>query len=117
MVDCELQKIFTFHCIFVKRCVESDFLILLLYVHDILIVEQDTKKIASLKNVWSKSFAMKDLGPTKLILGMKISRDRKSKKIWVSQKRYTEKLVEKFKMQNVKPVSTSLAGHFKLNSQ
>lgn len=55
MVDCELQKIFTFHCIFVKRRVKSDFLILLLYVHDILIVEQDTKKIASLKNVWSKS--------------------------------------------------------------
>ena len=39
---------------------------------DILVVEQNTKKIASLKKVLGKSFAMKDLGPAKQILGMRI---------------------------------------------
>ena len=50
-----------------KRYDEGDFLILLLYVDDMLVVGQDAKKIASLKKFLSKSFAMKDLGPKKHI--------------------------------------------------
>ena len=34
----------------------------------------------------SKSFVMKDLGPTRRILGMKISGDRQNGKLWLSQK-------------------------------
>ena len=65
----------------------------------------------------NKFFAMKDLGPAKQILGMKISRDRKNKKLWLSQERYIEKLLERFNMHKAKPVSSPLAGHFKLSSQ
>ena len=65
------------HCVFVKRFDDDDFIILLLYVDDILIVDHDRKKIDKLKREMSKSFAMKDLGPTRHILGMKIFRDRK----------------------------------------
>ena len=64
------------HCVFMKRYTEGDFIILLLYVDDMLIVGNGTKRIALLKKALSKSFAMKDLGPAKQILGMKISRDR-----------------------------------------
>ena len=53
------------HCVFVKRYSKGDFLILLLYVDDMLVVGQDAKKIVSLKKALSKSFAMKDIGPTK----------------------------------------------------
>ena len=53
------------YCVFVKRYDEGDFLILLLYVDDMLVVGQNAKKIASLKKALSKSFAMKDLGPAK----------------------------------------------------
>ena len=54
-------------CVFVKRYSEGNFLILLLYVDDMLVVGQDAKKIVSLKKALSKSFAMKDLGPKKHI--------------------------------------------------
>ena len=37
------------HCVFVKRCDEGDFLILLLYEDDMPVVGQDTKKIGRLK--------------------------------------------------------------------
>ena len=37
-----------------------------------MIVGQDTNKIEKLKKELNKSFAMKDLGPAKQILGMKI---------------------------------------------
>lgn len=47
--------------VFVKKYVKSEFHTRLLYIADILIVEQDSKKINSLKNVLSKSFVMKDL--------------------------------------------------------
>ena len=105
------------HCVFVKRYSNDDFIILLLYVDDMLIIGHDTSKIAELKGELSKSFAMKDLGAAKKILGMKISRDRKNGKLWLSQEDYIEKVLEKFNMSKAKSVCSPLAGHFKLNSE
>uniref|UniRef100_A0A3Q7HM46 Reverse transcriptase Ty1/copia-type domain-containing protein n=1 Tax=Solanum lycopersicum TaxID=4081 RepID=A0A3Q7HM46_SOLLC len=51
---------------------DNNFIILLLYVDDMLIVGQDKELIAKLKKDLSKSFDMKDLGPAQQILGMKI---------------------------------------------
>ena len=86
------------HCVFVKYFAENYFIILLLYVDDMLIVGRNVGEIKRLKKELSKSFSMKDLGPAKQILGMKISRDRKNGKIWLSQKRYIEKVLKRFKM-------------------
>ena len=60
---------------------------------------------------------MKDLGSTKKMLGMSITRDRKNGKLWLLQQKYIEKVLERFSMSNSKPVSTLLACHFKLSSQ
>ncbi|GKV28962.1 hypothetical protein SLEP1_g37944 [Rubroshorea leprosula] len=105
------------HCVYVKRYPDGDFLILLLYVDDMLIVGHDTKKIAALKIDLSTSFSMKDLGPAKQILGMKIFRDRKNKKLWLSQEKYIEKVLDRFNMSKAKPVGTPLASHFKLSTK
>jgi hypothetical protein len=43
-------------------------IIFLLYVNDMLIVGNSTKRIHFLKKALSKSFATKKLGPTKLLL-------------------------------------------------
>src|SRR5438105_15926987 len=59
---------------------------------------------------------MKDLGAAKKTLGMEIMRDRKSGKLYLSQKGYIEKVFHCFNMHNAKPVSTPLATHFKLSS-
>ena len=69
MIDHKFHTTQTDHCVFVKKYDGGDFLILLLYVDDMLIVRQDLKKIASLKRTLSKSFAMKDMGSVKQILG------------------------------------------------
>ncbi|XP_022151008.1 uncharacterized protein LOC111019029 [Momordica charantia] len=55
-------------------------------------------RIDILKKQLSKSFAMKDLGQTKKILGICIARDRASKKLHMSQEHYIEKLLERFNM-------------------
>ncbi|CAL1378886.1 unnamed protein product [Linum trigynum] len=65
------------HCVFVKKISDGDFIILLLYVDDMLITGQNVSKIHNLKEL-RKSFAMKDLGPAKHILGIRIVRDRGS---------------------------------------
>lgn len=103
------------HCVFVKRFASDDFIILLLYVDDMLIVGKDVSKIDRLKGQLSSSFAMKDLGPAKQILGISIVRDRKEKKIWLSQQKYIEKVLDRFSMKEAKVVSTPLATHFKLS--
>ncbi|GKV23084.1 hypothetical protein SLEP1_g32861 [Rubroshorea leprosula] len=71
----------------------------------------------SLKEELSKSFDMKDLGPTKQILGMAITHDRKAGKLWLSHEKYVEWMLERFNMKHAKPVSTPLANHFKLSKQ
>ena len=76
------------HCVFTIKFSDDDFFILLLYVDDMLIIGHDSSKIGRLKGELSKSFAMKDLGSTKQILGMKICRDRINMKLWLSQESY-----------------------------
>ena len=49
-------------------------------------------------------------------IGIEIHRDRSSKKLWLSQQGYVEKVLTRFRMSNAKPVSTPLANHFKLSS-
>uniref|UniRef100_A0A2N9GRU3 Reverse transcriptase Ty1/copia-type domain-containing protein n=1 Tax=Fagus sylvatica TaxID=28930 RepID=A0A2N9GRU3_FAGSY len=68
-----------------------------------------------LKSLLHKEFEMKDLGAAKKILGMEIRRDREARKLWLSQKNYIRKVLEKFSMLDAKPVSTPLANHFRLS--
>lgn len=105
------------HCVFVKKFGDNDFIILLLYMDGMLIVGQDANNIYNLKRELSKSFAMKNLGPAKQILSMKISRDRKVGKLWLSSEAYVERVLERFNMGKAKSVCSPLAGHFKLTSE
>jgi ATP-binding cassette subfamily B (MDR/TAP) protein 1 len=60
---------------------------------------------------------MKNLGPTKCILGMILERDRKSNKLYLSQEKYIEKVLRKFKMNKAREVNYPLAAHFKLSKK
>ncbi|KAL6323545.1 hypothetical protein AAG906_039125 [Vitis piasezkii] len=104
------------HCVFVQKFSDDDFVILLLYVDDILIVV-NVSRIDNLKKQLGKSFAMKDLGPVKRILGIRIERDRASKKLCMLQEQYIEKVLARFNMSKAKVVSSPLASHFKLSSR
>ena len=73
------------HCVFVLKLSDDDFVILLLYVDDILSVGRNVSRIDKLKKQLRKSFSMKDLGSVKKILGIRIERDRASKKLYMSQ--------------------------------
>ena len=48
---------------------------------------------------------------------MEIARDRDSSRLYLSQKSYFLKVLERFNMAEAKPVTTLLAGDFKLSSK
>jgi len=59
-----------------------------------------------------KTFEMTDLGLMSYFLGIKVS--QRDDGIFISQKKYTEDLLKKFKMYECKPVSTPLVMNEKL---
>lgn len=72
------------HCVYFKKLENGSYIILLLYVDDILIVGSSMQDIVELKENLAHTFAMKDLGAVKKIFGMRIHRDRKNMKLYLS---------------------------------
>ena len=105
------------HCVYLKRKNDGNYIILLLYVDDMLVSSSNMQEINVLKRKLANSFAMKDLGSAKQILGMRITRDRKNRKLTLSKSEYIEKVLKRFNMQNAKPVSIPLPSHFKLSKE
>jgi hypothetical protein len=86
------------------------------FVDDMLIAVKSKIDIANIKAQLSSEFEMKDLGAAEKILGMEITRDRKSDLLFLSQHGYIQKVLRHFNMHDSKPVSTPIAPHFKLSS-
>ena len=84
MMSQEYKWTFADPSVYVRRFHDDKFIILLLYVDDMLIVGQDAHMIQKLKKKLLKMFDIKDLGSAKHILGMEILRDRKAVKLWLS---------------------------------
>ena len=103
-------------CVYVNSLDDNSSIFLLLYVDDMLIVAKSMIEVNKLKYLLSKEFDMKDLGATKKILGMEIHMDRALGRLWLSQHSYVKRVLEKFNMDNVKPISTPLANHFRLST-
>eukprot|EP00253_Pinus_taeda_P012129 PITA_12129 len=60
-----------------------------------LIARKSMEEINRLKAQFSRTFDMKDLGASKHILGIEIHRNRNGK-LWLSQQKYVERVLEKF---------------------
>ena len=100
------------HCCYVKSF-DNSYIILLLYVDNMLITGSGIEKINNLKKQLSKQFGMKDLGATKQILGMRIIRDKVNGTLKLSKLEYVKKVLSRFNMNEAKPMSTPLGSHFK----
>lgn len=87
---------------------------LVLYIDDRLLISSSISNILESKKILSKEFNMKDLSDFTKLLGMSIIKDRKNDSLALSQRDFLKKLVEKFAMRNVKPVTQPLANHFSL---
>ena len=84
--------------VYFKRIDNGRYIILLLYVDDMLVARSNMHDINVLKRKLDKSFAMKDLGVAKKILGIRITRNKKNHKLTLSQGEYIEKVSDSFRM-------------------
>ncbi|KAL9271103.1 Retrovirus-related Pol polyprotein from transposon TNT 1-94-like protein [Drosera capensis] len=90
----------------------SSYIILLLYVDDMLVAGSDMEEINRLKEQLFEEFEMKDFGASKQILGMSISSNRSEGSLILSQEKYIGKMLERFSMQDAKATCTPLGAHF-----
>ena len=104
-------------CIYLKEATNSIFgwIILVLYVDDMLICAKERAEVDKLKEQLSQEFRMKDLGSAKKILGMEILRDMDGGNLWLSQRGYYERILKRFNIEKSKVVTLPLAPHFKLS--
>ncbi|KAL0420487.1 UNVERIFIED_CONTAM: hypothetical protein Slati_3071600 [Sesamum latifolium] len=77
-------------CIY-EKISESSVAYLVLYVDDILLIENDVKMLGDIKARLSTQFSMKDMGKASYILGIKIYRDRSRRMLELTQSSYIEK--------------------------
>lgn len=86
----------------------SKFIFLILYV-DILLACNDIILLHEAKRFLAKHFEMQDLSDASFVLGIQIYRDCSQGILGLSQKNYIDKVLQRFGMQNCKPLDTPVA--------
>ncbi|KAL0329096.1 UNVERIFIED_CONTAM: Retrovirus-related Pol polyprotein from transposon RE2 [Sesamum radiatum] len=84
----------------------NDTLIVSLYVDDLIYTGNNEKMIQVFKEDMMKTFEMSDLGLMHFFLGIEINQEKEG--IFICQRKYTETLLKKFKMESCKTVTTPL---------
>ena len=80
-------------CVYIKQ-IYNDYVILYLYVYDIMILGIDIQVINITISFLSKIFDMKNLGPINVILGIKLLKN--SNGFAITQSHYIEKILKRF---------------------
>jgi ATP-binding cassette subfamily B (MDR/TAP) protein 1 len=73
-----------------------------LYVDDILLIENDVQMLNSVKDYLNSKFSMKYMGEVAYVLDIKIYRDRSGSLLALSQSTYLDKVLKRFKMESSK---------------
>lgn len=87
----------------------SKYLIIEVYVDDLLIVEESQKDINQLKKALTSHFKMTHLELITNYLGLCIIKDIIVGTMFFCQETYIQKILEYFSMQNSKRINTSIA--------
>lgn len=94
-------------CLFTWRK-EGKFIFLILYVDDILIAGNDSKKLEEIKRELKTIFKMTELGEPSSFLRVNIKRNRETGETILSQENYIEQILEKLNMTECKPQNSPM---------
>lgn len=90
-------------------------LLVAIYVDDFLLFYKDEEKLRAIKDFLNREFQMKDIGPAKNCIGIKIRQGKDF--IELDQSNYIKEILERFGMQDSKPVKTPSDTSQKLSVQ
>jgi hypothetical protein len=99
-------------CIYIKSVVSEngkvDFVIIAIYVDDMLFFSNNVDMLEREKSAIGKRFDVEDLGELHYVLGMSVKRNRRLRTLSISQKTYLQGVLKRFDMENCRSVSTPL---------
>jgi hypothetical protein len=90
-------KVLVDSCVWIKN-IREDICIVGIYVDDLLLISRSTNTMRKLKKMFMSEFKCKDLGEVHYLLGLKITRNRIERQLFISQETYTKSVLEKFRM-------------------
>lgn len=103
----------------VNRCIYikfngSRFIFLVLYVDDILLANNDFTLRCEAKLYLSNHFDMKYVGEAPYVIGIEVHRERSKATLYLSQRAYIKKMLERYGKESSKPSPTPIAKGDKL---
>ena len=101
--------------LYVKHEGTRDFLVICLYVDDLIYMGTNRKMVEDFKKAMLKEFEMTDLGLMKYFLGFQVRQS--TGEVFICQEKYIEDLLKKFHMAACKPVSTPMSSNEKLKQE
>ena len=95
---------------------EGEMFVIAVYVDDILLAGKTDKQIAEVKKALSECFKVRDMGKLHYFLGVKVALNYETGETWIGQSLYTESILQKFGMEDSKPVNTPVDTSTKLET-
>lgn len=88
------------HCVYARER-QNDKVMIIIWVDNLIIAANDENALKSVKEMLTAKFKMKDLSKLKYFLG--IDFEQSDDYVKMSQKKYVERLLDRFNMQECKP--------------
>jgi Reverse transcriptase (RNA-dependent DNA polymerase) len=89
--------------------------VILVYVDDIIITDNNSREIDCIKNDLKQKFKIKDLGKLTYFLGIEITHSQK--KLFISQRKYVLDLLKETDKLKCKPAKTPIETNIKFNNE
>ena len=101
------------HLLYVKQKGEC-LLVAILYVYDLIILASNITQLKWLKLELEKEFEMRDLEKLHYYIEVEFERNRKAYTTTMNQKNYINEVLERFNMEECKPIGVSFDVNIKL---
>jgi hypothetical protein len=103
------------HAVYMKKNHRGEFLIICLYVDDLLYTGNNSEMFKEFKQSMFREFEMMDNGLMSYFLGIEVKQQHYG--IFISQKKYMKEILEKFKMESCNSVNSPVETSIKLSKE
>ncbi|KAK4258396.1 hypothetical protein QN277_007851 [Acacia crassicarpa] len=100
------------HALYTKRNEDGDIMIVCLYVDDMIFTGNNPGMFVEFKKAMTREFEMTDIGEMSYFLGVEV--EQREEGIFMSQKKYAQEILNRFRMKDCKPMSTPIEKGTKL---
>jgi hypothetical protein len=88
--------------------------LIILYVDDLLVAAPDLQTIREIRHILTSYYELKEFGEVQEFLGIAVVRHREKKQIFLHQKAFTERIIERFGYSDLNAVATPWNANFQL---